>query len=612
MKKLASRCILATGIVVLAIACQDSPLAVRNEGRAPSTVSFGSDVAFNNSGQCVGDDAVTWSDLVGGIDPNGGSNQLNCTSNDIRVASIVAREVLVGGTWVPVAPGDSVSCSDGGTVSLRATANLENNAQERYDVGLWLGTDGGDGISGSCNHYNLPGNALNGNAENIDGDSCGDLNTGLTSIDLGELTVACHAGLSGNFEIPSCAAWTNSTTTRECPVPSIAGPNGFRAGTLPGTKSQCSCQGVEVAEIFVTPASPTGSLTIIKDANPNDAQDFSFTTTGSGLSSFILDDDSDPTRSNQQTFSGLSAGNYSVTEAVTPGFDLTGLSCTAGGAWDIGNRTATATITGSENVTCTFTNTKRATVAVNKRESGALPLTQTWSFQIRTGASTATAGTIVAAGTANSSTGVVNFSCSPNPSASCENVGGVANLIPASYQLCEVGMPAGWTNNISGFTPAGSSAEGSSNGAECIGISLGAGASGVPAGVPNPVNNIPPAVSGGSIMLQNGMFTLVNGALSGTFAIKNSSMGTQQVLVTSLSIVNASFKNGPNLTQAAANGCVFSPLPVSIPAGGTQTITVSGCQVTPTPTKDLTFTIRAVVNGGDQPFYERTYKVKPM
>src|SRR5438093_635532 len=48
------------------------------------------------------------------------------------------------------------------------------------------------------------------------------------------------------------------------------------------------------------------TITIVKDAVPNDAQDFAFTTTGGGPAAFTtgfsLDDDSDPTLSNSQTF----------------------------------------------------------------------------------------------------------------------------------------------------------------------------------------------------------------------------------------------------------------------------------------------------------------------
>ena len=368
---------------------------------------------------------------------------------------------------------------------------------------------------------------------------------------------------------------------------------------------KCGCQSVPIS----VPQGNPGSITIVDDAVPNDSQDFSFATTGAGLSSFILDDDADATQSNSRTFSGLAAGPYTVAEAATPGFDLTSLSCTTGGSGSIATRTATIALAAGANVTCTFVNAKRATVTVNKRESGSLPLSQPWGFQIRTGATTSTAGTVVASGAAVQATGVVSFSCTPNPNSACENVGGVANVLPGAYQLCETNMPAGYTNNVAGFTPSGSVAEGGTSATECIDISLSAGASGVPGGAPNPINNVPP-ITGGSIALQTGTFLLVSNALSGSFDIRNSSMGTQQVTVNGLTIVNASFRDGGNVIQATVSGCVFAPLPVAIPAGGSQSITVSGCQVAPSVRKDLTFTVRATINGGTQPFYERTYKVR--
>jgi Prealbumin-like fold domain len=292
-------------------------------------------------------------------------------------------------------------------------------------------------------------------------------------IDLGVVTTICQAGPSGSLEISACVAWSIPEADRECPVASVSGPNGFRAGTLPIGLTKCNCQ-----PVVITTGSPppqTGSITIVKTVVPTDPQDFSFTTTGSGLSNFILDDDSDGTLPNTRTFSGLVAGAYTVTEAATPGFDLTALTCTAGGSADIVTRTATITLATGANVTCTFTNAK---------------------------------------------------------------------------------------------------------------------------------------ISGGSIALQNGSFTLVNDALSGDFSIRNSSGGTQQVFVTSLAIVNATFRDGPNLVQATVTGCVYTPLPVAIPASGSQSIALSGCQVTPSVRKELMFTVRATINGGDQPFYERVYKVR--
>jgi hypothetical protein len=111
-----------------------------------------------------------------------------------------------------------------------------------------------------------------------------------------------------------------------------------------------------VNECEQLPPPQLGSITIIKNAIPDDAQDFAFTTTGSGLSNFSLDDDADATLSNQVTFDDLAAGPYSVTESATAGWDLTSINCSAGGTGDATTGTASITIVGSENVTCTFVN----------------------------------------------------------------------------------------------------------------------------------------------------------------------------------------------------------------------------------------------------------------
>lgn len=113
--------------------------------------------------------------------------------------------------------------------------------------------------------------------------------------------------------------------------------------------------------IFHNTFSPA-SIVIIKDSVPNDAQDFSFTATGSGLSNFSLDDDGDGTLSNTRTFTNLTPGNYTVIEGAVSGWSLTGLSCTdasGGTTTDTGTRTASIALAAGETVTCTFTNTKQ-------------------------------------------------------------------------------------------------------------------------------------------------------------------------------------------------------------------------------------------------------------
>jgi hypothetical protein len=95
-----------------------------------------------------------------------------------------------------------------------------------------------------------------------------------------------------------------------------------------------------------------GSITIVKDAIPDDEQDFHFS---GDLGEFILDDDggADNTYTNSATFYNLQAGNYDVTESVPAGWSLS-----IDGAPQT-DSTANISLGPSENVTITFTNTKQ-------------------------------------------------------------------------------------------------------------------------------------------------------------------------------------------------------------------------------------------------------------
>jgi Cys-rich repeat protein len=115
------------------------------------------------------------------------------------------------------------------------------------------------------------------------------------------------------------------------------------------------------AEAVVFPA----KITVVKDTVPDSADDFSFTA-GGGLSpsSFMLDDDGDPTLSNTRVFSGITNfKSYSVTEVDPAPFSLTAVACTddmtqaAVGTADTGTRTATIPLAEGQAVTCKFTNT---------------------------------------------------------------------------------------------------------------------------------------------------------------------------------------------------------------------------------------------------------------
>ena len=110
-------------------------------------------------------------------------------------------------------------------------------------------------------------------------------------------------------------------------------------------------------------APPTGSITIVKDAVPNAAQDFGFT----GLGGFTLDDDTDPTFANTFSATGLASGTYDVTEGPAAGWSLTSIVCNDGdGGTTVEGATVHVDLDPGQNITCTFTNAKDATVTIVK------------------------------------------------------------------------------------------------------------------------------------------------------------------------------------------------------------------------------------------------------
>ena len=122
-----------------------------------------------------------------------------------------------------------------------------------------------------------------------------------------------------------------------------------------------------------------GSIVIIKDAHPNDPQDFAFTLVGpeSFSENFLLDDDGANSSngnnlSNTKTFSEVHPGAYTVTEADAgeawdPGLiECWDSSGTSVGAIDEANRTASFDLAPGETVTCTIHNLRRGILIVEK------------------------------------------------------------------------------------------------------------------------------------------------------------------------------------------------------------------------------------------------------
>jgi hypothetical protein len=157
-----------------------------------------------------------------------------------------------------------------------------------------------------------------------------------------------------------CTGATNSTVT-------IGAVGGFNAGDTSVTINLAP--GEDVSCTFTNTRQPS-SITIVKDAVPNDAQDFAFTTVGDGIQNVSLDDDGNNanTLANTASFGGLVPGVRTVTETPVAGWTLSNIVCTgatnsivtigAAGGFNAGDTAVTINLAPGENVTCTFTNTK--------------------------------------------------------------------------------------------------------------------------------------------------------------------------------------------------------------------------------------------------------------
>jgi hypothetical protein len=109
-----------------------------------------------------------------------------------------------------------------------------------------------------------------------------------------------------------------------------------------------------------------GHIVVVQDTIADDPQDFPFSASAFDPSSFVLDDDSDPVRTNTKLLDGAPAGTYSVTQTGPSGpvvWYLGDLRCSDG------SNPSAINLSAGETVTCRFTNSR-----LYPRPSGATPL----------------------------------------------------------------------------------------------------------------------------------------------------------------------------------------------------------------------------------------------
>lgn len=136
--------------------------------------------------------------------------------------------------------------------------------------------------------------------------------------------------------------------------------------SLSSTDGTWGCSAGNRDNQLMADAVDAGLLTIVKDAVPNDAQDFHFTLAAPNdlNAAFDLDDDGDATLPSSVTYR-VPPGTTTAAEVDIPdGWTLTDITCTKAG---IETATSVAVVLAdNEAVTCTFTNSRTSTLEVDK------------------------------------------------------------------------------------------------------------------------------------------------------------------------------------------------------------------------------------------------------
>ncbi|WP_353509976.1 hypothetical protein, partial [Intrasporangium sp.] len=173
-----------------------------------------------------------------------------------------------------------------------------------------------------------------------------------------------------------------------------------------------------------------GSITVIKQATPEGDTAFGFTASPSPLSNFSLTDDG--TTANTKVFSNITDfKTYTVSEdAPTGAWTFGAANCTVtspnGGTQTVVGRVATIALKEGENVTCTYTNLKQATLTIIKHvvnDNGGTAVASNWSMHVKTGSPAA--------------------EISGSPAAGSET-GTTYTVAPGTYALSETGGPANY------------------------------------------------------------------------------------------------------------------------------------------------------------------------
>lgn len=338
---------------------------------------------------------------------------LNCTANDVRIARFNP-------------PPGVTECDPMETINVTLQAELLSTSKERYDIGLFVGENGQNALTGNqCERDYLsipPSTSL----ETDPNDMCGDIAQRATQFtDVEEVELLCQdLNNDGFVDVSACTSWDNVRNNSPSCVNEL--------DTTPNTPSKCNCEIVTVGIRI----NQSATIEVIKDLIPS---------SDPGLFNLQVDGTTEAANVGDGGSTGpveVSAGTQS-----DPGADHT-VGETAGTATSLANYNTSISCVDEDGDTFSTTGAGPLTVSVdpgdamvctitNERKTGAILVTKTRKH--------------AAAGPGDHPHAGVTFS-----------VNGASGTTDASGEVCFDGLPFG-SYNVVETVPAGYVADGATS-----------------------------------------------------------------------------------------------------------------------------------------------------
>ncbi|NMG46349.1 hypothetical protein GPA22_21760 [Aromatoleum toluvorans] len=208
---------------------------------------------------------------------HGNTQGLTCTANDVTLSAATNLCVVVS---PPGGPRDlnndgcqdpnqqgQFTCVSGQSFTFTADFTMPLTAQARYDLGLYIATDGGgsDGaLTGQCTpNVVTAANSATFHNKDAGSDICGDIDdTHNPQVIHQSITTVCtDTNGDGKVNLPWCTSWRQPGSNEVCDSGTFTTAGGFDA--YPGSPSKCNCGNLNI-DVFLE----TASITVDKTASP--------------------------------------------------------------------------------------------------------------------------------------------------------------------------------------------------------------------------------------------------------------------------------------------------------------------------------------------------------